>query len=99
MSKTLMTYLYEKYMEYCADKETDDHFTDFIQWASKYLAEENPPVNVMYPGVGIGLRLRSGDFVTFSPQDEHGLEHDNSIPITRHNANLIPASSIHITGR
>ncbi len=73
---------------------------DFIAFAEKYLAD-NPPVEVFYPGVGIGLRLSNNQslLIAAPAADQQGIvphtgdmQPSGAVSITRGNPSGVPGS-------
>jgi hypothetical protein len=92
----LMTFLkneYRAYLEGLGDGEDDTAVVDeednvllldsFLEWARKYLAEVNRPVNVTYLLAGLGLVLLEGQTVSFTPQPEYEGMRDDGVKVTR----------------
>lgn len=87
-----MSFLYNEYDKTCNTNIKGNKLrqagkmmsaTAFIEWTKDYLANINPPMNVAYMPLGLGLHLRDGQVVSFSPQEDTAEIKDGSIPITR----------------
>ncbi len=69
---------YREYLEGLGDGEDSTAVVDeddnillldsFLNWAKQYLSERNPPINVRYPTIGLGLVLQQGEMLEFSDQ-------------------------------
>jgi hypothetical protein len=79
----LMTYLEAEFKRYqAAFPDTASDADNFIKFSREYLAEGNPPIQVTYLPVGIGLRLKHGEVVSFLTQQAQPMR-DEGVHITK----------------
>lgn len=89
---TLLKEEYDKYVQELNDKRDEKDrpwpilpsLDGFIEFSRDYLARINPPVNLAYMPVGVGLRLQQGHTVGFTVQkvEEYQMR-DEGVPVTR----------------
>ncbi len=80
----IMDLLYNEYFKETsavAASDKEGALQNFVSFAKKFL-QDRPPVGVAYPEVGIGLRLMSGETVTFQSQPESQPRVDTSAYVT-----------------
>ena|SRR5258708_6086305 len=72
--KDLLTYLFDKYYLESTDAasmfEQNNDIAMFVDWSRDFLTKVNPPVNITYLKNGFGLKLRNGDDISITVQDD-----------------------------
>jgi len=85
--KHLIEYLHGRYCGHMGLIPTDNTYrelTAFVDFSIELL-KENPPLNVSYLPVGLGIHLSDRTLLSLTPQPEKSqeLEANHSVPITR----------------
>jgi hypothetical protein len=82
LPKTIVEYLYDKYMETLDPKDPEGHLiSDYLEFAAKFMAD-HPPVATSAADANMRITLQNNDQVLLAPPQSFDMAKSGTAPVT-----------------